>query len=600
MKKVILAMLSVALTTIAFALENVTIRTTYVDGKVTYDTQKFKKQNGGFYRVHIPVDKIKRHMAHIDIIADDAVATKGEHGFWVMGNGASGEFNKDSGQYQPHMCSMPIFGMKNPRGVFVAIVKGLQLEQRPRVVSEKGTYKIYTRFFIKQSAFDPYEDIIVDFYSLPLTADYNEMAKVYRDYQLGRGEVKLLRERVKNNPKLAFSAESIFVRIKHCVKSANWKNPNHREQTPENKAPLNVMKTFDQSMELMKQMKSAGIDKAEICSVGWNIDGHDGPFPQYFPVEEKLGGEKKFREMLAFGNSLGYNMTCHINHHAYFTLSNRWDPAEAVKRADGKTIFKYGFQPSGNVYLPCMHRLYNLWVKDDFLKIKDLGITGIFHIDVHSCEIPFECCDPRHPLNKKQWVEYQNKIIDYAHKVFGGFTSECGMDHVAKGLDYALYMWWSYRKDWNTKDGLAQKYIPMWQLVYHGIIMSNPFLSTVDPLYKHPKPASEKDWFMNCYNFISDPEAQWLKVIELGGRPTYYFQNYDTIKPMIRAYNEYQPLKYLQYELMVYHTELAKNVTLTRYEKGDEVVVNYDKEKPFTYKGETIKPMGYKLFKKNK
>ena len=95
MKKVILAMLSVALTTIAFALENVTIRTTYVDGKVTYDTQKFKKQNGGFYRVHIPVDKIKRHMAHIDIIADDAVATKGEHGFWVMGNGASGEFNKD-------------------------------------------------------------------------------------------------------------------------------------------------------------------------------------------------------------------------------------------------------------------------------------------------------------------------------------------------------------------------------------------------------------------------------------------------------------------------------------------------------------------------
>ena len=69
---------------------------------------------------------------------------------------------------------------------------------------------------------------------------------------------------------------------------------------------------------------------------------------------------------------------------------------------------------------------------------------------------------------------------------------------------------------------------------------------------------------------------------------------------MIRAYNEYQPLKYLQYELMVYHTELAKNVTLTRYEKGDEVVVNYDKEKPFTYKGETIKPMGYKLFKKNK
>ena len=139
MKKVILAMLSVALTTIAFALENVTIRTTYVDGKVTYDTQKFKKQNGGFYRVHIPVDKIKRHMAHIDIIADDSVATKGEYGFWVMGNGASGEFNKDSGQYQPHMCSMPIFGMKNPRTTWVAIVKGLRFEFEGRVEVKGGT-----------------------------------------------------------------------------------------------------------------------------------------------------------------------------------------------------------------------------------------------------------------------------------------------------------------------------------------------------------------------------------------------------------------------------------------------------------------------------
>ena len=596
MKKIMLSALSIALATVAFALENVTIRTTNVDGKVIYETKKLQKQNGGFYRVHIPVDKIKRHIGHIDIIVDDAVAKKGEHGFWVMGNGASGEFNKDNGRYQPQMCAMPIFGMKNPRGVFVAIVKGLRFEHRPRVVSENGVYRIYARFLISHTAFDPYEDILVDFYPLPLTADYNDMAEVYRKYQLERGEVKLLRDRIKNNPKLAYSVDSIFVRIKHCVKNANPKNPSHCEQTPENKAPLHVMKTFDQSKELMKQMKDAGIEKAEVCSVGWNIDGHDGPFPQYFPVEEKLGGEKKFREMISYGKSLGYHMTCHINHHAYFSLSNRWDERETVKKANGE-IFKYGFQPSGNVYLACMQRLYNLWVKDDFVQIKNLGINGIFHIDVHSCENPFECCDPRHPLNKKQWVEYQNKIIDYAHKVFGGFTSECGMDHVAKGLDYALYMWWNYRKDWNTKDAMAQKYLPMWQLVYHGIILSNPFLATIDPLYKRAKPASERDWFQNCRNFISDPLDQWLKVVELGGRPSYYFQNYKTIEPMIRVYNEYQPLKYLQYQLMVYHKELAEGVTLTRYENGDEVVVNYTQQ-PFSYKGEAISARNYKLLKK--
>lgn len=55
--------------------------------------------------------------------------------------------------------------------------------------------------------------------------------------------------------------------------------------------------------DIMRRMKAEGIDKAEICSVGWNISGHDGRFPQFFPVEPKLGGEAKFREAIAEGKS---------------------------------------------------------------------------------------------------------------------------------------------------------------------------------------------------------------------------------------------------------------------------------------------------------
>ena len=590
-------MAGLAAASACLALETVKIRTTNFDGSVEIKEVKPQKQNGGFYRIHIPIEDIKRAYKWIDIIPDDGHAEKGESGYWVMGNGASGEFNKDKGSYTPHMLAMQMFGMKTSRAAFVGIIKGLALEQRPMVTVENGNYELFVRYLLDKLHFAPYEDIIVDFYPLVgKKADYNGMAEVNRNYQLGRGEVKLLRERIKNNPKLAYTADTIYVRIRHGAKAADWRNPAHHVQTPENKPPVNVQITFMRFMEIMKEMKEAGIEKAEVCSVGWNIDGHDGPFPQFFPVEEKFGGEKLFRKAIEYGKSLGYHMTCHINHHAFFQLSNRWDEREAIKKPDGN-LFKYGFQPSGDVYLPCMQRMYDLWVKEDFAKIKDFGLNGIFHIDVHSCEIPFECCDPKHPLNRKQWVEYQNKILSYAHEVFGGFSSECGMDHVAKNLDYGLYMWWSYRKDWNTKDGIVQKYVPLWQLVYHGIILHNPFLATVDPLYARAKPRNANDWFQSCRNFIADPEEQWLKVIELGGRPSYYFQNYKTIEPMKRAYFEYQPLKYLQLQLMVNHCELAKGVFRTRYEFGDEIVVNYTKQ-PFDYKGQTVPPRGYKLFKK--
>ena len=599
MKKLLATLAGFALVSAGYALETAKIRITNFDGSVSEKQIKLQKQNGGFYRVHIPIADIKRDMKWIDIIADDAVAQKGDSGYWVMGNGASGYFTGEAnGEYFPKLLSMQMFGMTKKDAAFVGIIKGLPFEQRPVLkVNKNGVYELFVRYMFDKTNFVPYEDIIVDFYPLKAgKADYNDMAKVYRKYQLDRGEVKLLRERIKNNPKLAYTADTIYVRVRHGSKAASWKNPAHHVQTPENKPPLMVAITFDRFKEIMREMKAAGIEKAEVCSVGWNIDGHDGPFPQFFPVEEKFGGEKKFREAIELGKSLGYHMTCHINHHAFFQLSNRWNPDEAIKNPDG-TLFKYGFQPSGDVYLPCMQRMYDLWVKEDFAKIKDLGINGIFHIDVHSCETPFECCDSHHPLNKKQWVEYQNKILSYAHEVFGGFSSECGMDHVAKNLDYGLYMWWSYRREWNTKDGIVQKYVPLWQLVYHGIILHNPFLATVDPLYERAKPRDANDWFQNCRNFISDPEEQWLKVVELGGRPSYYFQNYKTIEPMKRAYFEYQPLKYLQLQLMEHHSEIAKGVFLTRYEFGDEIVVNYTKQ-PFTYKGQVVPARGYKLFKK--
>ena len=316
--------------------------------------------------------------------------------------------------------------------------------------------------------------------------------------------------------------------------------------------------------DIMRRMKAEGIDKAEVCSVGWNISGHDGRFPQFFPVEPKLGGEAKFRAAIAEGKSLGYNINCHINPFSVFSISNR-----------------------------CFQRYHDLWIKDDFKKMKSLGLNGIMHLDVMSFVHPYPCKDPMHPLNGQQTVDYENKVGAYAHEIFGGLASEGGLDHLAPTLDFALYLW-SY-PDWEGKpEKLAEKFVPLWQPVYHGIILSNPYYTTIDALY--PKSYATSDQ-RKAYDYLENPETRWLKAIEFDARPVFYYTDYKNLKPMKRAYDEFQKLKHLQLQFMQDHREISKGVFVSTFESGGEIVVNYTSA-PFEYKGESVPAKGYRHFAK--
>jgi len=163
---------------------------------------------------------------------------------------------------------------------------------------------------------------------------------------------------------------------------------------------------------------------------------------------------------------------------------------------------------------------------------------------------------------------------------------------LANTLDYALYIWNYPAWEGNPKR-LGSKLVPLWQLVYHGIILSNPYYSTIDALY--PKIYSTSDQRM-AYDYLGDPETRWLKVIEFNGRPTFYYSDYKDLKPMKRSYEEYRPLKHLQYQLMTHHGEVTPDVFVSHFENGEEIVVNYSKAE-FVYKGGKVPSRGYRLFK---
>ena len=120
--------------------------------------------------------------------------------------------------------------------------------------------------------------------------------------------------------------------------------------------------------------------------------------------------------------------------------------------------------------------------------------------------------------------------------------------------------------------------MPFPQLVYNGVFAMNPFTRTV--------------------NFTAQEKYWQLKLVEFGGRPTFYF--YSKFKhngknwmgdgdlgcatdreleiavgKIKEGWDAYKRLSYLQYEFMEEYDSLRDGVWRTTYANGDRIYVNY-------------------------
>lgn len=136
--------------------------------------------------------------------------------------------------------------------------------------------------------------------------------------------------------------------------------------------------------------------------------------------------------------------------------------------------------------------------------------------------------------------------------------------------------------------------MPLWQLVYHGYVLSNPYSKTVNPT-----------------------NDDLLKVVEYGGRPTFYYDSkfvtpdpnkdvnwmgendYHCHTPedrqssaewIARVYRWYEGIRHLQTLTMERHEILPDGVRRVTYENGDQIVVDYHQKKAYL-NGKQILPL---------
>jgi len=558
----------------------------------------------GDLRVTVPRDSIPADAWCVEIVPAFMTARKGDAGYWLQARGTYGRFDKAQGTYVKDRQLMPIYGVKKGDVLWAGHVKTWRFDYDFTTVAKDGVYETFPRFRCDRvRRFFPslYNDIVVDFRRFTgERADYNGLAKAYRAYQLGRGAVRTIADRLKDQPELDYLCDALVVRIQtHASKPIPDKRDGYAQEDfePGKELPVQVHMPFGVCEEYLQAFKDAGIDKLSFCSAGWGNGGYDGRVPGHFPVCAEAGGEAAFRRLIAKAKELGYQFAVHCANTDGYTCSPMWnDGAYACRTADGRPDVG-GLWGGGRCRWICQRCAWDFWTRGEMDRLAGMGLRGPHYIDVYSATYPARCAHPAHPCTPEQTADWQNRILAYARRTFGAAASESGYDHVIGNLDYINYI----ERDLKTEhEGgfagtLVSGVFPLWELVYHGIVLYTSDRLTQNHtrgkcLFKLER-SGDPRWMIG--DGVEDPYTA-LKIVEFGGRPIFYTYRFADVPRVKKAWEEFVPVRHLQRVEMTRHDTVAPDVFLTTFADGSRIVSNYRKT-AYDWNGTTVKPMDYVL-----
>ena len=526
-------------------------------------------------RAFLDCKSLSKEISYLDFLPDFCSMPAGSPGFYLYPGGKDKmdlltrfTARAETEAVFSGMC-IPFYAWSDGEETLLAVVTGMALHVEIVAGIRNGLYYLYPRFRFDGEKADENPELLF----LKVTGDLSPsaVARRYRRYQLERGACRSLKERAEEYPVLAEAAMGPEVRIRLAWKPVPSPVPH---QTEENEPPIHVALTFPQVEELIDEFHRQNIEHAEFCLVGWNKSGHDGRFPDLFPVEPLLGGEEALCRLIRKARDYGYLITGHANLVDSYTIAKRWRDDFMLMQKDGsKRIF--GTWGGGAAYYLCPQMAHEEFALRDMPDLRRLGFRGIQYYDVMTSRVPEACFDPRHPLTRERAGEWRGRTLSLAREFLGGSGSEGGLDFCIGDFDYVLYVMSAYR---NPLPEIADEEFPFWFVVYHGILLYNAFCSTVNAMIK------------------KDP-ARELEAWETGSRPLAYFHSrfmadgndwmgledlrFDTRAQMEQCvakvrenYERYRELAPLQFELIHSWESPAEGVAEVVYENGDRFLVN--------------------------
>jgi hypothetical protein len=362
---------------------------------------------------------------------------------------------------------MNCFALKQGRaGTLVVVHKGDFFCHAVTEVNQDGVNRLYAAFGIRHEPSEPVKqedkELIVQF-TEGREDGYFDLAKAYHEYLVRERGVSPLKARLADNPVLAYSVGAMRTKIFH----------GHKPRSLDGIVPMKVYTTFAQAEEILDAMRAAGLTKAVITLVGWNLGGHDGAYPQKFPVEPALGGEEGLGRLIAKAKSMGYQIVPHDTLSDMYMAAQTFDPEVIMRHADGTPIMG-GIWGGGQAVKSCPVAYFHRY-GPDVTRIRDLGFAGHYYVDAQNNPL-FRCHDPRHPADEEQFALSQCKLIQCYRALYGAVSQEMAPAYSLPFIDEAagvhsanIAAWCLGRLDSPLKR-IADRIVPFYQLAIHGLV----------------------------------------------------------------------------------------------------------------------------------
>lgn len=404
-------------------------------------------------------------------------------------------------------------------------------------------------------------------------ANYAGMAKTYRDYLAGRGDLKR-----------AGMPENRQIPVRIDVLGAETENGLFTK----NKIK---MTTVDQFRSMIGELKTEGIDSMLLIFKGWNKGGLSGTNPSAVSFDKSLGSAAEFRAWIAQLEQTGTPLYFHRDYTVAYDESTRFSArADAAKRVD-KTVLE--LRTLKDVY----EKIYYMSgskaervVADDIRSFPEQDISRI--AVENTGNILFSELEKQKVRSRSGTAEIYSSLMERLNDSLQAVAMYAPHDYMLpytdRYLDVPMY---SSQRIFETDT------VPFVQMVLKGYM----------------------DYYAPYSNFFANGQEELLRLIEFGAYPSYYMTHEPSYKLKFTNSSDLYTSTFREWKqdiadsyrilnealgpvsgaTMESREVLARNVVKVSYSNGVDIYVNYT-ENDYDKNGITVPGKGFRVIEVNR
>lgn len=407
--------------------------------------------------------------------------------------------------------------------------------------------------------------------------DYISMAETYRNYLMDRNEEMV--KRSDSDLPVAVELLGAVDRTKHIIGIPTRK-------------PYELT-SYNEAIDITNQLIDIGITDLNIKYNGWFNDGVLHKTPNKVKLVDELGSKKSFKKLVKLSKENDVNL--YLASTFQFVYDNSMfdnfvaikDSAKYVNRKLVELLpyskIWYGQETEWYEYYLAKPDYYIKNIEQYASEIEDLGIKNIAFGDIGY--ILSADYNPKSLVTRQQAMKMQVDKLK-------GLRAEGYKAMITSGNIYAVpYADFIIDVNLKTKGyNIIDEEIPFYEIVLHGLV----------------------SYAGGPINLADNYESSLLETIETGAGLYFVFMGADSFELQDSRYTSYfssdftlwsektkklyndmkKDLGHIYNQYITDHKKLAEGVTLTEYEDGTQVIVNYN-HSAYIHNGKEVPARGY-------